>query len=95
MDKPPQPYELFIEHDPLKYLERLRRKDAAGIDRDLSELARDPLKKAGVVAMKGQVKGELRMRCGKYRVIFRKDDEARLIVVTEIGSRGDVYKKGR
>ena len=95
MDQPPQPYGLFIEHDPLKYLERLRRKDAAGIDRDLIELARDPLKKAGVVAMRGQVKGEFRMRCGKYRVIFKKDDEARLIVVTGIGPRGDVYKKGR
>lgn len=95
MDKPPAHYELLIEHDALKYLERLRRKDAAGIDKDLTELARDPLKKAGVVAMKGQVKGEFRMRCGKYRVIFRKDDEARLIVVTQIGPRGDVYKKGR
>jgi mRNA interferase RelE/StbE len=95
MSERSQPYELFIEHGPLKYLERLRRKDAAGIDRDLKELAKDPLKKAGVVAMKGQVKGEFRMRCGQYRVIFRKDDEARLIVVTEIGPRGDVYKKGR
>ena len=95
MDKPSPPYELLIEHGPLKYLERLRRKDAAGIDRDLNELARDPLKKAGVVTMKGQVKGEFRMRCGKYRVVFRKDDEARLIVVTEIGPRGDVYKTGR
>jgi mRNA interferase RelE/StbE len=95
MDKPLPHYELLIEHDALKYLERLRRKDAAGIDKDLTELARDPLKKAGVVAMKGQVKGEFRMRCGKYRVIFRKDDEARLIVVTQIGPRGDVYKKGR
>lgn len=95
MSERSQPYELFIEHGPLKYLERLRRKDAAGIDRDLKELAKGPLKKAGVVAMKGQVKGEFRMRCGQYRVIFRKDDEARLIVVTEIGPRGDVYKKGR
>ena len=94
MNGPASPYELLIEHDALKYLERLRRKDAAGIDRDLNDLAKDPAKKAGVVVMKGRAKGEFRMRCGKYRVIFRKDDLARLIVVTEIGPRGDIYKKG-
>lgn len=95
MEKTSRPYALIIADEPLKYLERLRRKEAEGIDKDLRGLARDPLKKAGVVAMKGKSKGEFRMRCGKYRAIFKRDDEARLIVVTGIGPRGDIYKKGR
>lgn len=95
MDKPLRPYVLIIADEPLKYLGRLRRKDAEGIDKDLRDLARDPVKKAGVVTMRGRSERESRMRCGKYRVIFRRDDEARLIVVTGIGPRGDIYKKGR
>lgn len=95
MENPSRSYILVIGDEPLKYLERLRRKDAQGIDRDLRELARDPGKKAGVVAMRGKSESEFRMRCGKYRVIFKRDDTARLIVVTGVGPRGDVYKKGR
>lgn len=35
---------------------------------------------------------ERRLRVGKYRVLFVEDSEARVYVVTTIGSRGDIYK---
>jgi mRNA interferase RelE/StbE len=33
-------------------------------------------------------------RVGLYRVIYRIDEEARLVVVTRIGHRADVYRHG-
>lgn len=35
---------------------------------------------------------ELRLRVGKYRVLFIEDKLNQTYVVTTIGSRGDVYK---
>ncbi|NER02386.1 MAG: type II toxin-antitoxin system RelE/ParE family toxin, partial [Okeania sp. SIO3C4] len=35
---------------------------------------------------------ELRLRVGKYRVLFMEDRENQVYVVTTIASRGDVYK---
>ena len=33
-----------------------------------------------------------RLRIGKYRILYRIDDGALLIFVTDAGSRGDIYK---
>lgn len=35
---------------------------------------------------------EWRLRVGNRRVLFRVDEQARVVVVTRIGPRGDVYK---
>jgi mRNA interferase RelE/StbE len=35
---------------------------------------------------------ELRLRVGKYRVLFIEDRDTQTYVITIIGSRGDVYK---
>ncbi|AFZ13274.1 plasmid stabilization system [Crinalium epipsammum PCC 9333] len=35
---------------------------------------------------------ELRLRVGKYRVLFIEDKDNQLYVIAAIGSRGDVYK---
>ncbi|MCI9019407.1 MAG: type II toxin-antitoxin system RelE/ParE family toxin [Eubacterium sp.] len=38
--------------------------------------------------------GRLRLRVGKYRVIYRYTQEGKveILVIMEIGSRGDIYK---
>ena len=35
---------------------------------------------------------ECRLRVGKYRILFREDMDNNLYVITDIGSRGDIYK---
>ncbi len=40
--------------------------------------------------LKGRL--ELRLRVGKYRVLFIENQAAQTYVITVIGSRGDVYK---
>lgn len=43
-----------------------------------------------VKPLKGR--SEMRLRVGKYRILFVEDAENKAYIVTTIGSRGDVYK---
>lgn len=44
--------------------------------------------------MQGYKDGKHRLRVGKYRVIYRytQNGELDILIVMEIGSRGDIYK---
>ena len=50
--------------------------------------------KGDIKPMQGYKDGRLRLRVGKYRVTYRytKDGEVEMLIVMEIGSRGDIYK---
>ncbi len=43
--------------------------------------------------MQGYNDGRLRLRVGKYRVIYRYDvdNELKILYIIDIGSRGDIY----
>jgi mRNA interferase RelE/StbE len=60
--------------------------------RDILKLLVTDPKNADVKRMKGADKGKFRQRVGKWRALFRFDHEDKKVVVTDFGSRGDVYK---
>lgn len=72
-----------------KYLERMQPDDQLRIIEALDMLLTRP-ETLDIKPLKGR--SELRLRLGKYRVLFIEDREAQTYVVTTIGSRGDVYK---
>lgn len=46
-----------------------------------------------IKVMAGYNDGRMRLRIGKYRIIFRYEDGSLLILhIIDIGSRGDIYK---
>jgi mRNA interferase RelE/StbE len=46
---------------------------------------------ADIKPLKGRP--ELRLRIGDYRCLFFIDQENRIYIITQIGTRGDIYKK--
>jgi mRNA interferase RelE/StbE len=72
-----------------KYLERMQPDEQVRIVEALDLLLSAP-ETLDIKLLKGR--SELRLRVGKYRVLFIKDQEAQIYVVTTIGSRGDIYK---
>jgi mRNA interferase RelE/StbE len=67
----------------------VQRRVAARID----TLATDPLPH-GVEALQGEP-DMYRIRVGEYRIIYKRETKALVILVVRIGHRREVYRKGR
>jgi mRNA interferase RelE/StbE len=73
----------------LKYLERMQSDDQVRIVEALDTLLSNR-SQLDIKPLKGR--SELRLRVGKYRILFVEEVENQTYVITLIGSRGDVYK---
>ncbi len=83
-------YSLEIKQSAQKELDQLDDKVFIQIDRKLLALAENP-RPAGCKKLKGY-KDQWRIRAGDWRVLYIIDDAAKLITVTRIAHRRDVYK---
>jgi mRNA interferase RelE/StbE len=72
-----------------RYLKRIQPKSRQRIFDELDKLLTDPTQ----VNFK-QLKGRsgYRLRVGNYRILIEVKREERLFIITNIGSRGDIYK---
>ena len=72
-----------------RYLRRIQPKIRQRIFNELEKLLSNPTQ-VDFKKLKGR--SGYRLRVGDYRVLMEIDREERLFVITNIGSRGDVYK---
>ena len=84
-------YELLIKPSALRELEGVgSRKDRRRIVRRITDLGADP-RPPGCEKLSGQPR--YRVRQGDYRVLYEVDDERRLVTVTKVGHRREVYRR--
>lgn len=74
----------------LRKLERRDREAAKAVADMLSTLAEDP-RPFGVRAMTGQP-GHLRLRQGRFRIVYSVEDSRLIVHVVSLGYRRDVYR---
>jgi mRNA interferase RelE/StbE len=72
-----------------RYLERMQLADQERIVNALDTLITASTA-LDIKPLKGR--SELRLRVGKYRILFVEDAANKIYLVTTIGSRGDVYE---
>ena len=82
-------YSLEIKHSAQKELDALDETLFARIDRKILALADEP-RPAGCKKLKGY-KDQWRMRVGDWRVVYIIDDGARLVSITRVAHRREVY----
>ena len=84
-------YKIQIKPSASKELELVgSKKDRQRIVRHIHSLADDPRPTGCEKLAAGEDK--YRIRQGNYRVIYSVDDQQRLVVVTKIGHRREVYR---
>lgn len=79
--------------DSLKFLSRLDKKSVFRIRESIEGLTHYP-PVGDIKVMHGYKDGRRRLRVGSWRVIFRYENEeaVEVILVIDIGNRGDIYK---
>ncbi|MDE7361946.1 MAG: type II toxin-antitoxin system RelE/ParE family toxin [Oscillospiraceae bacterium] len=79
--------------DSLKYLAKMERSVAANIRAAIQGLTQSP-PLGDIKVMQGFNDGTMRLRVGKYRIIYKygKDGDVKVLYIIEIGTRGDIYK---
>lgn len=80
-------YDIKYEKNSLKYLKKLDRNVQIRIIRSINELPLGDVKK-----LQGGTEN-YRLRVGNYRIIFSKDDKRLIIMIVEIGPRGEIYNR--
>jgi mRNA interferase RelE/StbE len=82
-------YQVFLRDAAQKSLSALPRDDYTNVRNAILELADNPRPHG---CKKLRDRDGWRIRVGKYRVIYRVDDTSRIVRVTHVGHRGDVYR---
>jgi len=66
-----------------------------GLDKPAKQRIRnaiEQLPKGDIAVMQGYKDGRLRLRVGKYRVVYILNNNEKKLYIMNIGSRGDIYK---
>lgn len=79
--------------DALKFLAKVQKPVAVNIREAIKGLTLTP-PEGDIKVMQGYNDGRMRLRVGKYRVIYRYDidNQLKILYIIDIGSRGDIYK---
>ncbi len=86
------PYELTIKRQAIKALQNMPRQNAQRIRRELDKLAAQPNRRdVDVASLTGRP--GFRLRVGDWRIIFTRENTARVIDVLRIVPRGQAYKR--
>jgi mRNA interferase RelE/StbE len=82
-------YRIIIRHSAEKELGRLGHDVQRRLAKKLLLLESDPFP-AGIVALQGRE--GYRIRIGDYRVLYQVDEASKIVTITAIGHRSDIYR---
>ena len=84
-------FEIILSKQAVKYYQRLPLNIARRLDRAFLKLELNPLSGGDIRPLSGRLSG-YRLRIGDLRVIYQIDKENRLVFISAILPRGDIYK---
>lgn len=84
-------YDIILSRQASRYLDRLDRTAQNRIVDRLDQLAEDPL--GPFTKPLTNAEGLLSSRVGTWRIVYRIDEAAQEVLVSDIAPRGDVYRR--
>lgn len=84
-------YQLLLSESAQKFYERSDSPLQRRLDRCFEVLAADPHRHPNIKRLRGPLSGSYRYRVGDYRVVYRIEDDDRLVIVLIIAHRSEVY----
>ncbi len=86
-------YRVELSKSAASYYKRVDKSTAQRLDECFTALEHDPFdfEHHDIKRLWGKLKGRLRHRVGKLRVVYKVDQEQKVVYVEVIASRGDAY----
>lgn len=84
-------YHVEVETSAAKQIQRLQRHDQQRVMTEILALADNP-RPNGYIKMSGSVDA-YRIRVGVFRIVYVVDDTVRVVTVTRVGHRREVYRR--
>ncbi len=78
-----------------RFYAKIERPLAKKLARCFEQLEHEPRRHSNIKPLNGKLAGYYRYRVGDYRVVYRIDDRDRVIIVTIIAHRREVYESNR
>jgi mRNA interferase RelE/StbE len=87
-------FSVQLSKESLKYIKKQNPPLHTRINNAIMEISKDPYgtDTTRIVKMKGQVNDVYRYRLGGVRIIYKIIKDDLVLLISEIGNRGDVYK---
>jgi len=82
-------YKVFVKPSVERELRGLPKQDLQRIDRRIGLLANEP-RPPGCEKLSGE--GDYRVRQGDYRIVYRVNDDEKVVEVIKVGHRREVYR---
>lgn len=83
-------YRLIIKNNAHKFLHKLHDEQFKRFSIALNKLSENPFT-GDIQKLRGDVPNAYRLRIGKWRVLFLRNDDNRTIDIVIIDKRGDIY----
>jgi len=85
-------YRILFTHSARRFFEQADAALQRRLQRCFERLQADPRRQPNIKPLKGRFAGHYRYRVGDYRVVYRIDDEDRVVVIVIISHRREVYR---
>lgn len=85
-------YDVSFSNQALRSLQACNEKDRQLIIKNIDQLAAAPLQKSNVKKLVNFDTAAFRMRVGRYRVLFDREDDLKIIDVIDIRQRKQAYQ---
>ena len=82
-------YRLEVSHTAHRQIRRLPAQTQERVNKTIARLAENP-RLPGVKKL--TAREGYRVRVGDYRILYQIDDDAKLVIIYRVMSRGDVYR---
>ncbi|GIN58080.1 type II toxin-antitoxin system RelE family toxin [Lederbergia ruris] len=85
-------FHVKIRKPAAKYYEKLPPRLKTKVDEVINQLSENPYAIPNVKPLKGSNHDDFRIRIGSLRLLYRVYNNELIIIILDIGPRGDIYK---
>ncbi len=84
-------YEILLHRNAAKAYGNLEDRTVARINKSIDVLKENPFYGKNIKKLRGELVGRYRLRVGRYRVVYRVDEQEKAVIIEDFGAREKIY----